>query len=88
MRYLAVFTGSYLAGYLALFAPGGIGVREVVLVTAMVQYGLATTAQAEVIAFASRLWLTVLEIVPGLVFLPGAATRSTPPTVSSDNGRA
>jgi len=25
--YIAVYTGSYLAGYLALFAPGGVGVR-------------------------------------------------------------
>jgi glycosyltransferase 2 family protein len=84
LRYLAVFTGSYLAGYLALFAPGGLGVRELVLVAALGQYGLATEAQAAVIAVASRLWLTILEIVPGLIFLPGANARPDTPTVIDD----
>jgi len=67
--YIAVYTGSYLAGYLALFAPGGIGVREGVLVLAMPPFGLASAADAAVIAVTSRLWLTVLEIVPGLLLL-------------------
>lgn len=76
--YIAVYTGSYLAGYLALFAPGGLGVREGVLVLAMPLFGLASAADAAVIAVTSRLWLTVLEILPGLLLLyrrPG--TRST-----------
>jgi glycosyltransferase 2 family protein len=67
--YIAVYTGSYLAGYLALFAPGGVGVREAVLVLAMPRFQLASAADAAVIAVASRLWLTVLEIVPGLLLL-------------------
>lgn len=66
---VAVFTGSYLAGYLALVVPGGIGVREVAMIAALTGLGLATTAEATVLAFASRLWLTVLEIVPGACFL-------------------
>jgi hypothetical protein len=72
--YIAVYTGSYLAGYLALFAPGGVGVREAVLVLAMPRFQLASVADAAVIAVASRLWLTVLEIVPGVLLLrrPGA----------------
>ena len=32
LRAIAVFTASYLAGFLALFAPGGIGVREGVFI--------------------------------------------------------
>ena len=67
--YIAVYTGSYLAGYLALFAPGGVGVREAVLVLAMPRFNLASAADAAVIAITSRLWLTVLEIVPGLLLL-------------------
>ena len=72
--YIAVYTGSYLAGYLALFAPGGVGVREAVLVLAMPRFQLASAADAAIIAVASRLWLTVLEIVPGVLLLrrPGA----------------
>jgi hypothetical protein len=73
--YVAVYTGSYLAGYLALFAPGGVGVREAMLVLAMPRLGLATAADAAVIAVTSRLWLTVLEIVPGLVLLRHRAAR-------------
>src|SRR5688572_550907 len=67
--YIAVYTGSYLAGYLALFAPGGVGVREAVLVLAMPRFQLASAADAAVIAITSRLWLTVLEILPGLLLL-------------------
>lgn len=67
--YIAVYTGSYLAGYLALFAPGGLGVREGVLVLAMPAFGLASAADAAIIAVTSRLWLTVLEIAPGLLLL-------------------
>lgn len=65
--YIAVYTGSYLAGYLALFAPGGVGVREAVLVLAMPRFGLASAADAAIIAITSRLWLTILEILPGLL---------------------
>ena len=67
--YIAVYTGSYLAGYLALFVPGGVGVREAVLVLAMPRFNLASAADAAVIAITSRLWLTVLEILPGLLLL-------------------
>jgi len=67
VSYMAVYTGSYLAGYLALFAPGGVGVREAVLVLAMPRFGLMSAPDAAIVAIASRLWLTVLEIVPGLL---------------------
>jgi hypothetical protein len=76
--YVAVYTSSYLVGYLALFAPGGIGVRESMLLVAMPPLGLATAPEALVIALASRLWLIVLEVAPGLVLLAlGAMYRSS-----------
>lgn len=68
--YLAVYTLSYLVGYLTLFAPGGIGARELVLTSALQALNLATPAEAALITVGSRLWLTVLEIVPGVLFLP------------------
>jgi hypothetical protein len=74
--YIAVYTGSYLAGYLALFAPGGVGVREAVLVIAMPRFGLASAADAAVIAVTSRLWLTILEIVPGLLLFRSGSTQT------------
>ncbi len=69
LAYVSAYTASYIAGFLAPFAPGGIGVREPALVLAMTQLDLASTADAAVIAVASRLWLTVVELVPGLIAL-------------------
>lgn len=78
----AAFTASYLVGFLALFAPGGIGVREWALGPLLEQLGIAAGAEATLIVLASRLWLTIIEILPGLAFLlvrrPGNATHSTP----------
>jgi hypothetical protein len=74
LSYIAVYTGSYLAGYLALFAPGGVGIREAAVVIAMPKFGLASAADAAVIAITSRLWLTVLEILPGLLLFRSAST--------------
>lgn len=77
--YVAVFTGSYLAGYIALFAPGGIGVREGSLIVALGRLGLAHGGAAGIISLTSRLWLTTLEVVPGLVFLAVDALRARRP---------
>ncbi len=67
--YIAAFTGSYLAGYIAVFAPGGLGVREPALIAALGRLGLAQGGGAGIISITSRLWLTVLEVLPGLIFL-------------------
>lgn len=67
--YVATFTLSYLVGYLALPAPGGLGVREWAMTTVFVALKLGTPAEAAVITVASRLWLTVLEVTPGLLYL-------------------
>ena len=68
-EYVAVFAGSYLVGYLVLFIPGGIGVREVAMTAALTNLGLTTAPQGLVLAFVSRLWLTILEVGPGAIFL-------------------
>lgn len=81
--YIAAFTGSYLAGYIALFAPGGIGVREGSLIVALGRLGLAQAGAAGIISLASRLWLTVLEVLPGLVFLAVDALRGRRTTSST-----
>lgn len=78
--YVAVFTASYLAGYLALVIPGGLGVRELALVAGLTGLGLMGTAESWVLALASRLWLTVLEILPGLLFLARDAALRSPST--------
>jgi hypothetical protein len=71
---IAVFTASYLAGFLALFAPGGIGVREGLFIL-MLQAPLGIAA-ATALAVASRVLLTITELgaaVPFLVFTQGRA---------------
>lgn len=71
--HIVAFALSYLAGYLAVFAPGGIGVRELslaALLTAWLGYG---SGDAGVLVLTSRVWLTVLEVLPGAAFLAWAA---------------
>jgi glycosyltransferase 2 family protein len=64
---VGVFTTSYLVGFIALFAPGGLGPREsVFLLMLSGQIGLKPAAA---LALASRLLLTVTEILPALPFL-------------------
>lgn len=61
------YVSSYLLGLLAVFAPGGIVVRETAIV---VQLKAAIGAdRALVLAIASRLWLVSLEILGALTVL-------------------
>ena len=71
--YIAVYSASYILGFLALVAPGGVIVRESALVAGMLRLGLAGQADAFAVAVASRLWLTVVELLPGFTYL--ALTR-------------
>lgn len=68
-QFTGVWTASYTLGYLAFFAPGGIGVREAVMTAAMFGLGMASKTDAALIAVTSRLWLSVVEVLPGLVAL-------------------
>jgi uncharacterized membrane protein YbhN (UPF0104 family) len=67
--FTAVYAASYLVGYLVLFAPGGLGFREVALTTLLIAAGVAGQGEAAVLAATSRVWLTVLEVFPGLIGL-------------------
>lgn len=64
---IGAFTASYLAGFLAVLVPGGLGVREGVFVLMLqAPLGLAT---ATALAVASRLLLTVTELGIAVPFL-------------------
>jgi uncharacterized membrane protein YbhN (UPF0104 family) len=69
MRSTAAFTASYIVGFLFLFSPGGLGVREQVMFNLLVSFGIALGAKAWLLVFASRIWLTLLEVLPGLILL-------------------
>jgi hypothetical protein len=62
----SAFAAAYVLGYVALFAPAGIGVREGFLIMLLSPQLGATTAGA--IAIFSRLWTTVLEVGPAAAF--------------------
>lgn len=77
LRSIAVFTASYLAGFLALFAPGGIGVREGVFI--LMLQGPIGIGAATALAIASRLLLTVTELGAAVPFL--LSSRRSPSVV-------
>jgi uncharacterized membrane protein YbhN (UPF0104 family) len=64
---IGAFAASYVAGLLALFAPGGIGVRELVFL--LMLDGVVGPGVAAALAVASRLLLTLTEIGTALPFL-------------------
>lgn len=78
--YIAAYTAAYIVGFITLIAPAGIGVREAGIWEALPLLGLTTHGDAVIVAVISRLWLTVLEVIPGLVAL--AAGHFRPPTRS------
>jgi glycosyltransferase 2 family protein len=64
---IGVFTCSYLVGFIAVFAPGGLGPREsVFLLMLSGQIGLKPAAA---LALASRLLLTGTEVLPAVPLL-------------------
>jgi uncharacterized membrane protein YbhN (UPF0104 family) len=65
--YVAAFTGSYLAGVIAVFAPAGLFVREAALISVLTP--VLGGGDAVILALASRAWLTALEILSGVVVL-------------------
>jgi glycosyltransferase 2 family protein len=66
--YVTTWAWSYLAGYLAVVVPGGLGIREAALAISLNALNLASPSTAVVLALTSRLWLSVVELVPGLLF--------------------
>lgn len=68
-QFTGVWTASYTLGYLAFFSPGGLVFRELAMGAAMVGLGMANAGDAALIAATSRLWLSVVEVLPGLIAL-------------------
>ena len=66
--YLAAYTISYLVGYIFLFAPAGVGFREAAMLEILQRAGLALAPEAALITLSSRIWLTLLEVTPAIVF--------------------
>jgi len=84
IAYVAVYTMSYIFGYLMLFAPAGVGFRESAMILVMPAAGLGGVGEATVMAVASRLTLTILEMAPGLLFLMRSLGEPHESTHASD----
>jgi hypothetical protein len=76
-RYIGVFALGWLAGLVAVFAPGGIGVREAVIV-ALLRSRLGE-ADAIVLAATSRIVLTAIDLVAGAAAFGLPALRRSDP---------
>lgn len=73
---IGVFTCSYLVGFIALFAPGGLGPRESVFLLMLAgDIGLKPAAG---LALASRLLLTGTEVLPAVPLLLRRSAPSPP----------
>jgi len=75
---IGVFTCSYLVGFIALFAPGGLGPRESVFILMLA--GDIGLKPAAALAVASRLLLTGTEVLPA-VSLFFRRSAPNPPSV-------
>ena len=84
VTYLAAYTSSYLIGYIFLFAPAGVGFRETAMLEFLQRAGLATHPQAALVTVSSRIWLTLLEVMPAIFFWAHHRVRRSPTTDPSD----
>lgn len=72
-----MFAAAYLVGYVALFAPAGLVVREASLAALLVSLGGVTLGAATGIALASRVWTVVSELLTaGLAWVVPAGNRA------------
>lgn len=76
------YAAAYVLGYLAIFAPAGLGVREGLLVAFLAP----TTGPAAAVALSviARFWSTVAELVPAAIF---ALLELRRPTISGGEAR-
>jgi glycosyltransferase 2 family protein len=74
---IGVFTCSYLVGFVALFAPGGLGPRESVFLLLLA--GDIGLKPAAALALASRLLLTGTEVLPAVPLLLRRSASAPPP---------
>jgi len=66
--YVAAWIGPFLAGVASIVAPAGLGVRDEVMRTMLVGAGVQS-GHAIIVVVVARVWATVLEVVPAVVFL-------------------
>jgi uncharacterized membrane protein YbhN (UPF0104 family) len=76
LRYTGVFAAAWVVGFVIVFVPGGIGVREGVI--ALLLKGHLPEAEAAVLAIASRIAYTLVDLVAGVPALIVVRRRRDP----------
>jgi hypothetical protein len=71
----AAYCAAYIVGFVAIFAPGGLGVREGVLAVVLAPY--LPTGLAAAVAVVSRFWMTIVELAGMLPVLFGYGKSKT-----------
>jgi uncharacterized membrane protein YbhN (UPF0104 family) len=66
--YVAAWTGSFLAGLIALVSPAGLGARETVMQAVLTRTG-TSPADVLVLVVVARAWVTALDIAPAAIIL-------------------
>ena len=86
--YIAAWTGSFLAGLIAVVSPAGLGAREEMMQAVLTRAGMIA-GDALVVVIVARVWVTLLDLVPALAVLAWrrkrprdavSGTDSTPPS--------
>ena len=75
--YVGVFALAWAVGFVAVFAPGGVGVREALIVGLLANH--LGEARAIVVAGASRLVLTGIDLVLGVLAILFTSSRFSRP---------
>jgi hypothetical protein len=65
---------SFIVGYVAVFAPGGLGFKEAAM--SLLLGGMVPASVGTSLAVAARLWTIAAEILPALVLARGRADRA------------
>ena len=76
--YIAAWSGSFLAGLIAVVSPAGLGAREGVMEAILHNAGM-DAAEVLIVVVIARVWSTILDVVPAvtvLIFRKRRHTRS------------
>lgn len=76
------FAAGYVAGYVAIFAPAGVGVREAAIIGFLTP--VMSIEAATVLAVIARVWTTAVEVLPAGIFAVLHASESSPLQTGSE----
>jgi len=74
--YIAAWSGSFLAGLIAVVSPAGLGAREGVMQAILHNAGM-NAADVLIVVIIARVWSTILDVVPAVTVLIFRKRRHT-----------